>query len=156
MGLLDTSITRMRVVPTDLDIYRHVNNGSYLQMMDVARTNYLADVGAFDVLREREWYPVVAASTMTYKRSLQLWDRFEIATRVIGWDERVVYLEQEFTRGQTRVARGWVAGRWLRRGGDRISAPEVVAALEPDTAAPDLPEDVAAWARSVDVAHRSV
>ncbi len=156
MHLLDTSVTRMRVLPTDLDIYLHVNNGSYLQMMDVARTNYLADLGAFGKLGERGWYPVVAASTMTYRRSLRLGDRFEVATRVLGWDERVVYLEQLFSRGDRHVARGWVAGRFLARNGDRVPAPEVSRLLDPDAGSPSLPDEVAAWARAVDVAHRSV
>ena len=155
MHILDTSVTRMRVAPTDLDIYLHANNGAYLQMMDVARTNYLADLGAFGTLRKLGWYPVVAASTMTYKRSLRLGDRFEIATRVLGWDERVVYLEQVFTRRGDQVARGLAAGRFLHRGGERIPAPEVARTLDPAAVAPALPDDVAAWARAVDVAHRS-
>ena len=46
-GLLDPSVTRMRVRPADLDFYLHVNNGVYLQMMDVARSNYIADIGGF-------------------------------------------------------------------------------------------------------------
>lgn len=156
MGVLDPSVTRMRVLPTDLDVYLHVNNGSYLQMMDVARTHYLADLGAFSALRERGWYPVVAASTMTYKRSMRLGQAFEITTRVLGWDERVFYLEQVFTRGSDRVARGLVAGRFLGPRGARIAAPEVAAVLDHATPPPRLPEDVSAWARAVDVAHRSV
>ena len=97
-GVLEPSVTRMRVHPGDLDFYLHVNNGVYLQMMDVARSNFIADLGGFPLLKKKGWYPVVAASTMKYRRSLQLWDRFEIATRVLGWDERVVYLEQVFSR----------------------------------------------------------
>ena len=154
--LLDPSVTRMRVHPGDLDLYLHVNNGSYLQMMDVARSNFVADLGGFALLGGRRWYPVVAASTMTYKRSLRLGNRFEITTRVLGWDERVVYLEQAFTcRGQL-YGRGYVAGRFLGPGQERIPAPDVVALLGPDVPArsPELPADVAAWARAVDVAHR--
>ena len=55
--------------PGDLDLYLHVNNGVYLQMMDVARTNLLADLGGLGALRERGWYPVVAASTRCRFRS---------------------------------------------------------------------------------------
>ncbi|MCL3860728.1 acyl-CoA thioesterase [Actinotalea sp. K2] len=154
-GVLDPSVSRMRVHPGDLDLYLHVNNGVYLQMMDIARSNYLADLGAVGLLRERGWYPVVAASTMTYRRSLRLGDRFEITSRVVGWDERVVYLEQVFTRGSESVARGLVAGRFLSRGGGRIPAPEVVGLLGGSPESPDVPADVAAWARAVDVAHRT-
>jgi YbgC/YbaW family acyl-CoA thioester hydrolase len=155
-GLLDPSVTSMRVRPADLDIYLHVNNGVYLQMMDVARTNYIADLGGFPLLQEKRWYPVVAAQTVTYRRSLTLGQRFDITTRVVGWDERVVYLEQVFTRGGELCARGLVAGRFLTRGtNDRVPAPQVVALLGEGTGAPELPEDVAGWAASLGVAHRA-
>ncbi|WP_265523689.1 acyl-CoA thioesterase [Oerskovia flava] len=153
-GVLDVSVTRMRVRPGDLDFYLHVNNGTYLQMMDVARSNYIADVGGFGLLKDRGWYPVVAASTMKYRRSLQLWDRFEISTRVLGWDERVVYLEQVFTRGGDLCARGLVAGRFLARSGERVPAPDVVNLLGDVGESPLLPDDVTRWASAVDVAAR--
>lgn len=153
-GVLDPSVTRMRVRPGDLDLYLHVNNGVYLQMMDVARTNLLADLGGLGALRERGWYPVVAASTVSYRRSLRLRDRFTITSRVLGWDPRVAYLEQVFTRGTELVVRAWVAGRFLARGGGRVPAPDVVALLGGDVQSPPLPDDVAAWVRAVGVAHR--
>ncbi|WP_407317527.1 acyl-CoA thioesterase [Isoptericola halotolerans] len=155
-GLLDASTTVLRVHPGDLDMYVHVNNGSYLQMMDVARSNLIADLGGFSLLRAEGWYPVVAASTMTYKRSLQLFEKVTITTRVLGWDARVVYIEQVFTRAGTFAARGWVAGRFLGKDGSRVAPADVVALLggQGEVQSPALPDDVAAWARSVDVAHR--
>jgi YbgC/YbaW family acyl-CoA thioester hydrolase len=156
MGVLDPSVTEMRVHPGDLDVLFHVNNGVYLQMADVARWNYMADLDGFRRLGERRWYPVVAASTVKYKRSLQLWDRFRITTRVLGWDERVVYMEQVFTRGDEVCATAWIAGRFLSRDGSRIPLPDVVALLgdEAPPASPELPPEVTAWARAVGVAHR--
>jgi YbgC/YbaW family acyl-CoA thioester hydrolase len=153
-GLLDPSITRMRVRPADLDYYWHVNNGVYLQMMDVARSNFIADLNGFPLLREKGWYPVVAAQTVSYRRSLRLGQRFEIATRVLGWDERVVYLEQAFSSKGERCARGLIAGRFLGQGRERVSAPAAVGLLGGDVPSPELPVDVAGWARAVDVAHR--
>ncbi|TFH74565.1 thioesterase family protein [Cellulomonas sp. HD19AZ1] len=155
MDLLDDSVTHLRVRPGDLDLYRHVNNGVYLQYMDVARSNLLADLGAFGRLARRGWYPVVAASTVKYRRSLTLGQRFTVTTRVMGWDERVVYLEQVMGRGEQHVARGWVAGRFLSRAGDRIAPVDVVELIDgAPREGPALPPDVAAWARAVDVAHR--
>ncbi|MGN8245341.1 thioesterase family protein [Cellulomonas soli] len=153
--VLSPSVTRMRVHVGDLDLYRHVNNGTYLQMMDVGRSNFLADLGAFELLNARGWYPVVAASTVKYRRSLTLGQRFELTTRLLGWDERVAYLEQSFTHAGHHVARGVVAGRFLGRDGSRVPAPEVVALMTGgEIDSPPLPEDVAAWARAVDVAAR--
>ncbi|MDM7831427.1 acyl-CoA thioesterase [Cellulomonas edaphi] len=154
-GLFDPSVTRMRVWPTDLDLYRHVNNGVYLQCMDVGRSNFLADLGSFAKLSEKRWYPVVAAQTIKYRRSLTLGQRFELSTVTVGWDERVVYLEQTFSRGGEHVARGIVAGRFLSRDGSRVPAPDVVALIAGEQIeSPPLPADVATWARAVDVAAR--
>ncbi|WP_108718217.1 acyl-CoA thioesterase [Miniimonas sp. S16] len=152
---LGVSITRMRVLPTDLDLYLHVNNGTYLQMMDVARSNYIADLAGFQRLAKHRWYPVVASSTMTYRASLRPFQAFEIHTRMVGWDERITYLEQVFLRGETECARGLVAGRFLQRGtGARVPAADVVELLAPGLAQPELPAHVAEWAHAVGVAYR--
>jgi YbgC/YbaW family acyl-CoA thioester hydrolase len=154
-GVLEPSVTRMRVRLLDLDLYRHVNNGVYLQCMDVGRSNFLADLGAFDGLAANGWYPVVAGQTITYRRSLTYRQRFELTTRVLGWDDRVVYLEQTFSRQGEHVARGVVAGRFLSRRGERVPSPDVVRLIAGrDLLSPALPPDVAAWARAVDVAAR--
>lgn len=145
----------MRVSPLDLDSYLHVNNGTYLQMMDVARNNQIADLGMFPLARRKGWAPVVAASTVKYRRSLRPFNRFEITTRILGWDERVFYLEQVFTRGGKLAARGIVASRFLDRTGGRIAPHRVVQdATGENLPSPTLPADVLTWARAIDVAPR--
>lgn len=153
-SILDPSVTRTRVRPGDLDIYLHMNNAVYLNLMDTARSNLIADCGGSKQLAERGWYPVVAASTMTYKKSLTLFQPVEVTTRVVGWDPRIVYLEQVITSRGKLSARGLVAGRFLAKDGSRVPAPDVAELLGGHVASPELPDDVAAWARAVDVAHR--
>ena len=41
---------------------------------------------------------VVVAETILFRRSLTLFQRFEIETRIVGWDERAFLLEQRFLR----------------------------------------------------------
>lgn len=154
MGVLDPSVTQMRVHIADLDLFWHVNNCVYLQMMDVGRSNLIADLNGAKPLKNRGWYPVVAASTVKYRRSLTLGQKFQMTTRVLGWDPRVIYLEQSFSIGSTHIARGIAAGRFLSKGGARIAAPDVIGVLDTTQTSPELPPDVQAWARAVDVAHR--
>ncbi|WP_460754336.1 acyl-CoA thioesterase [Myceligenerans cantabricum] len=160
-SLLDPSVYPMRVLPQDLDLLMHVNNGSYLQLMDVARFRHIAETGAAAVGREKQFGAVVAASTMKYRRSLKLFDRFELTTRVLGWDERCFYMEQVFTRRGKLCARGIVATRFLHsRTSDRLAPPTVVAHLAEAHGlaelpqSPALPDDVTEWARILDVAPR--
>ena len=153
--VLSPSVTRMRVHVGDLDLYRHVNNGVYLQMMDVARINLIADMGIASELIQRGWYPVVAASTMSYKRSLTLGQRFEVRSRVLGWDARCAYLEQRFVRDGDQIARGIVAGRFLTTSGERLDPARVLELTGHPVESPTLPDDVAAWAQAFDVAFRA-
>jgi len=104
-SLLGPVDTGFRVLPNDLDALFHVNNGVYLTLMDLGRTDLLLRSNAFSKIRKKGWYPVLAAETIRFKHSLKLWQRFIIRTRVVGWDERSIYLEQQFMHGffQKRV-----------------------------------------------------
>ncbi|WP_020015034.1 acyl-CoA thioesterase [Promicromonospora sukumoe] len=88
MTILDPSVTRMRVLPQDLDFMRIVNSGAYLQIMNVAGYRHMGRAGGLRLAAEQSWIGVVAASTLRYRRSLRLWDRFEDTSRVLGWDDR--------------------------------------------------------------------
>ncbi|WP_435300254.1 acyl-CoA thioesterase [Timonella sp. A28] len=152
--IMDTSITTTRVRPGDLDIYYHVNNAVYLNMMDAARANFLADCNGLKSLNKLGWYPVVAASTIKYKSSLLLGNRVEISTRVHGWDPRVAYLEQIIRHDDKIVTEAIVAARFLVRGGGKVPAPHVVELLGGPQDSPALPDHVVQWAQAVDVYYR--
>jgi hypothetical protein len=52
------------------------------------------------------------------------------------------------------IARGFVAGRFLSRSGERIPAPAVAELLGAEPEGPELPASVRQWAQSIGVAHR--
>src|ERR1700712_1094325 len=68
----------MRVMPNDLDILRHVNNGIYLSLMDLGRMDLFIRSGQWKQLQRRGWYSVAASVTVTYRRSLRLWQKYEL------------------------------------------------------------------------------
>jgi len=137
--------TRFRVWPGDIDMLLHVNNGVYLTMLDVARVDLLLRARAVGVLRAHGVYPVVAAQTIRYRRSLRLFERFEIETRIIGWDELAFLVSHEFRRGNDVVAEATVRWRFLKRGGGKPTASEVLDLFGARATSPALPPFVAAW-----------
>jgi acyl-CoA thioesterase FadM len=137
--------TPLRVWPGDLDVLFHVNNGVYLSMLDVARVDLMLRSGAFGRLRARGLYPVVAAETIRFRRSLKLFERFEIETRVIGWDEQAFLLTHSFLRRGEVVAEAVIRSRFLKRGGGKASSAEVLAVLEASGPSPELPPFIARW-----------
>lgn len=97
--LQDESVIRLRVWPNDLDLNVHMNNGRYLSLMDLGRVDVMFHSGAFALWLGRGWRPLVAWSCCRHFKPLSLFQRFEIRTRVVGWDAKWVYFEQRFTRG---------------------------------------------------------
>jgi acyl-CoA thioesterase FadM len=145
VAVLGPSRTRFRVWPGDIDPLLHVNNGVYLSMLDVARVDMFLRARAFGVLRSRRLYPVVAAQTIRYRRSLRLFERFEVVTRIVGWDEHAFLLTHDFLRGDEVVAEVVVRWRFLKRGGGKAASAEVLELLGVPGASPALPPFVAAW-----------
>lgn len=121
--------TPFRVWPTDLDVLRHVNNGIYLSIMDLARVDLMMRSGFAAKVKQQGWFPVVVAETIQFRRSLKLFQRFEIETRVIGWDDKAVIVEQQFLSGGEAVAHALVRARFLSKRGGPVTPRELVVLL---------------------------
>ncbi|MDM4763335.1 acyl-CoA thioesterase [Galbitalea sp. SE-J8] len=149
LGAHDVGRIRMRARLTDIDTLGHINNGNYLGLMDLGRVDLLIRAGLWRRMMRLRVYPVVASSTMTYRRSIDRGQAFTLETRIAGYDERAVYLEQQFVVDGEVWARGVVRGRFLRRGGGTVSTAELAELLGVDPGERVLPEWVARWAADV-------
>ncbi|AXK45436.1 thioesterase [Brachybacterium saurashtrense] len=147
LGIWDTSHASFRVNLGDLDVQRHMNNGRYLSIMDLGRMDLMLRSGFWKRVTGAGWYPVVAGQSITYRRSLTLGQRFDVATRVLGHDERWIYLEQVFRRGETVIADAVVRARFLRTSGGSVDVSEVLELVGPIPEDRVLPEWVAQWNR---------
>src|SRR5690606_2180900 len=93
--LAPTAVGRVRLttLPTDIDLLRHMNNGRYLSLFDLGRWDLLVRTGMTDAMRRNGWYAVVASETVTFRKSLELWQRFDVESRLLGHDDKAIYLE---------------------------------------------------------------
>ncbi|KAL9971846.1 hypothetical protein ACROYT_G018058 [Oculina patagonica] len=94
---LDVSETTFIVLPSDMDLNLHMNNARYLRECDFGRINFWITSGMMRVLRKSNCGVTIAASTVRYRRSLELFQKVILKTRVLAWDETAFYLEQRFT-----------------------------------------------------------
>jgi len=140
---------RLRVLPTDIDTLGHINNGMYLSLMDLGRVDLLVRAGALPVFRKRGWYPVVASETITFRRSLELWQKYTLETRLIGVDAKAAYSEQRFVVDGEIYAVGFVKARFLSKRGGTVDITELSDAIGYDTTSVQLPEWVARWSTDV-------
>ncbi|MBT0771727.1 thioesterase family protein [Kineosporia sp. J2-2] len=149
VSLWEGSRTPFRVLPNDLDVFRHMTNSRYLGLCDLARLDLMVRSGYWAEVGRRGWYPVVTAQTITYRRSLRLWQKFEVHTRLLGFDERSSYLEQTFVAAGQTMARAVVQVRFLRRTGGSVPQVELLESAGGQPAGLELPVWVKEWADSV-------
>jgi acyl-CoA thioesterase FadM len=148
--LVEGSTRRFRVWPSDLDTVGHMNNAKYFGLMDLGRVDLMLRSSQHRETQTRGWYPVIAAQTIRYRRSLKPFQRFEVRTTLLGTDERGVYFEQSFLARGELYAQAVVQCRFLRRSGGTVPAAEVVAAIGVDDSVDlTLPQWVADWAAGV-------
>lgn len=151
----DTVTTPFRVAPTDLDVLLHMNNGKYLTIMDLGRLDLMQRAGLWGELNRRGWYPVVAGQTITYRRSLKLGQRFDLQTRVVGTDDRWIFLEQTFVVGDVVHARAVVRARFLKRTGGSVEHDELEELVGGFPDHLELPQWMADWTQSTGISLRS-
>lgn len=135
---------RLCVLPTDLDLNGHMNNGRYLTMVDLALATVFIRSGFARLCFARKWRPMGGGSIVYFRRGLTVFQRFTLRFTLTAWDEHWSYCRFEFVRDGQLHATGFVKGAAAGRGG-LVRTAEVHAALGYDTAPPPMPADLRAW-----------
>lgn len=146
LELTAVSKVKYRVLPTDVDFLMHMNNGRYLSYMDFGRVDLTQRTGISQLLTRHGIYAVVGANTMTYRKSLNLFQAFTLETRFIGTDERSFYIEQRFVVDDEVFARGIVRGRLIKKGVGAIKVAELEDITGHDWSAWRAESDILRWA----------
>ncbi|MFP5313477.1 MAG: acyl-CoA thioesterase, partial [Actinomycetes bacterium] len=147
LAVWDPSSLPLRVLPTDIDIAMHVNNGMYLSLMDLGRFDLMVRSGVWKRMRRRGWSPVVSAETISFRKSLQLWQEYTIETRIIGLDTKAIFFEQRMVAGGEIYARAYIATRLVTRSGP-VSQDEIMAEFGAPPADLELPDWIHDWRAS--------
>lgn len=137
--------SRFRVLPHDLDAFGHMNNGRYLQIMDVARVEWMLQTQVAGAIRKNRWSPILGGGVIRYRHSLRLLQVYYVHTQLLGWDHRWFYLEHSFTDSRGRCAAVGVTRAALRSGNDWVHADKVVNCVHPGARSPAIPEHIYEW-----------
>ena len=131
---INNSVSKLslRVLPNDLDINFHMNNGRYLTICDLNRVDLFIRTGLMKAMFKRKWIPVIAEHTMSYKKPLGMFDSFDVGLAVSHWDEKYFYMTHTFNKGGRVVAEGTSKGCVYARGAGVVSPADAIAAVEQD------------------------
>jgi acyl-CoA thioesterase FadM len=154
MAFTATLTQRWRVLPNDLDINVHMNNGRYLTMVDLALIEFFSRTGFLKSVVKNGWRPMAGGVLVSFRRSLNPFQRYELRFRWLCSDERWNYLGFEFVRQGVVHAAGIMKGGAVGRDGLVPTAQYLATFAEATRAelaqmlARPLTEDVIAWRES--------
>jgi len=93
-----THISQHIIWPHDLDFWMELNNGRTLTLYDLGRIPLARRTGLINALRLKRWGMTVAGSSVRYRRRVTVFQKIEMRSRALGWDERFLYVEQSMWR----------------------------------------------------------
>lgn len=144
LDLFGTHVSTHVCWPHDLDVWLELNNGRALTLFDFGRFVLFRRIGIVGVMRTQRWSGTVAGSTVRYRRRIRLFDRFEMRSRLLGWDDKFFYFEQAMWRGGACACHLLLRTAITDRDG-LVRTDRVVAAAEIEAPSPPLPSWVQAW-----------
>ncbi|KCV82603.1 hypothetical protein ATO10_06661 [Actibacterium atlanticum] len=149
LGLLDTHVSHHICWPWDLDFWLELNNGRTLMIYDLGRIPMARRVGMFEPLRKNRWGLTVAGSSVRYRRRVRMFQKVEMHSKCIGWDDRFIYLVQSMWRAGECTSQALYRTAVTDKNG--IVAPaRLLQSLNQHQDPPELPEWVRNWITAED------
>ena len=100
ISVLDAYFSRHYVWPADLDLLGHMNNGRYFTITDIIRIEMFIRAGIWAEMKRRGLYAVMAGETVQFRKPLKPFQRYDIITKTLGWDDKFFYVEHKFVSQQ--------------------------------------------------------
>lgn len=159
-SVYDTSTLRFYVLPNDLDLNMHMNNGRYPTIMDLGRLDLTMRMGLLRLMLKQKSVPVLSSIKMRFRIPLHLWQGYTLQTRVLCWDDRWVYMEQRFIinkgdKAGAVAAIGLVKGSFYsRKTRTTVPTQELLKAININDQSPPMPAHIQKWQSAEDELQR--
>jgi acyl-CoA thioesterase FadM len=153
-NLTATTSLRLRVLPNDLDINGHMNNGRYFTIMDLGRFDLILRTGLLKMMMREKSVPVLGSAKIRYRLPLLPFQAFDLKTRIIAWDEKWVYIEQKFViaSGEKKNALAAIAvlkgSFYSNKTKTTVPTAELLHLINHDEPSPEMPDYLVKWIES--------
>ncbi len=145
VGFTDEVSLTLRVLPNDLDINRHQNNGRYFTLVDLAIIDLFLRSGVLKKAVRRGWRPMLGGGLITFRKQMRLFQTYQLRMQLQAWDDRWNYFRFSFLNSNGEVcASGYVRGVMVSARG-RVPNEIADQVFGVNRAASQVPEAVAHW-----------
>jgi len=132
------------IMPWDIDVFGELNNGRTLTIFDLNRLPFGLRAGLTKAVRENKWGLTMAGVSVRFRRRVKMFDRVRITCRVVGKDERFMYLVQTMWLGEQAAHNALYRSTVYNRDGI-VPTDQLAAALGYSDWNPVMPDWVQNW-----------
>jgi acyl-CoA thioesterase FadM len=132
------------VLPNDIDINGHMNNGRYMTIVDLMLMEYFVRIGFAGVLLKNRWRPMSGGSFITYRKGLRPFQTYTLRYRIDACDKYWNFMRFEFLDGDKLCAGGYMKGAAVSKHG-LVENTESYAALGYSVLSNPVPSAVEHW-----------
>lgn len=150
LGIFDTHRSSHVCWPWDIDLWLELNNGRTLTLFDLGRIPLATRTGMSDLLKRNGWGIAVAGASVRYRKRVRAFQKIEMRSRFIGWDDKFTYMEQSMWRNGECTSHILIRGAITDHGG-LVRADRFEKELGWSGPRPALPEWVTAWCEADDM-----
>lgn len=147
-SLTETHISQHMCWPHDLDFWLELNNGRALSLYDIGRIAMAQRGGLIDVLRRKGWGLTMAGSSTRFRRRIHGFEKFEMRSRAVCWDDKFIYLEQSMWKTNGDCASHVLYRAAVTDKNGIIPPQRVLEAMGQEAASPEMPHWISEWCKT--------
>lgn len=118
LGVTSKLQRTLRVLPNDIDINGHLNNGRYSTLLDLLVVESGLRAGILKNALKLGWKPIAAGSLISYRKQLALFEKYQIEFEMECWDDNWNYMKFKFLKMDGSIAAtGYVKCGFLSKRG---------------------------------------
>ncbi|XP_015524989.1 protein THEM6 [Neodiprion pinetum] len=134
----------------DVDLFfRNMNIARYVRELDFARFHYYDRSGVYGAIHAKGGSAVQSAASVRYRRALPIFTPYKVTTKLIYWDDKNFYLEQQLISLPDNFIRTIVLSKQSVTG-LKIPVSEIIAKVEEGAKRPELSKDLRLWLESME------
>ncbi|MEM6636901.1 MAG: acyl-CoA thioesterase [Pseudomonadota bacterium] len=144
LGFGDTHVTHLVCRLSDIDVFREMNNGRTLTLYDIGRFGLFKRLGVSAVMARNNWAGTVAGTSVRYRHRVRWRDRIEMRSRIAGWDDKFVYIDQSMWVGDRATSQQLIRTAVTDKNG-LVRPAKLAETFGVEAKGPKMPDWITAW-----------
>lgn len=140
-----THVSQHYCLPWDIDLWMELNNGRTLTLYDLGRIPLAHRAGLVGLLRRNRWGLTMAGVSVRYRRRIHTFEKIEMRSRLVCWDDKFMYLEQSMWKKNGECANHALYRSAITGKNGIVPPTEALKQMGLRSDPPLMPKWVAAW-----------